>query len=155
MDDISFELDTDFDTNGHQFHREEGWLGGAFFEVPYYLSCLSRINYCRTPRETWREATRQFIAEHLPESEWIDRSTYFETFAVLLLKHLYRNSTLHLRHPIRKELRTEWVARIAIANPKLPIEKLAKLLKTTVKQIERNSDAMLARREYARLDPET
>jgi hypothetical protein len=152
MAEISFERDEDFDTRQHQDYREDGWLGGSHTEVPYYLSCLTRKNYCQTSFETWRPAALQFITESTPESAWISRSTYFEKFAVLILKHLYRNSRLHIRFPIRKEHREEWVTRHAIANPTLKIADLAVLLRTTVKQIERNASAMDARREYARLN---
>jgi hypothetical protein len=152
MAEISFERDEDFNTEQHRVYREEGWVGGPDWEVCYYLSCLERTNYFQTPRVVWEAAAKQYVSLHASASAWITRSQYFTSFAVLVLKHIYRSTPVGSSHSIRKEFRNEWVERNAIAHPKLQIAKLATLLKTTVKQIERNSGAMLARREYARLN---
>lgn len=154
MNEISFERDTDFDSERHRSYREDGWLGGPNFEICYFLSCLQGVNYFRTPQTVWEPAARRFINRKARESAWICQSSYFAPFAVLILKHLYRESDLGTRHPIRIERREERAERCAIANPKLQLMELAALLKTTVKQLERNSGVMLARREYTRLNPE-
>jgi hypothetical protein len=154
MVEISFDKESDFESDRHRLYREESWLGGPAFEICYFLSCLQRVNYFQTPQTDWEPAAQQFVNRNEPESAWICQSSYFVHFAALLLKHRYRESELGKCHPIRKERREERVERFAIANAKLPLSELATLLQTTVKQIERNSDAMLARREYARLNPE-
>jgi hypothetical protein len=145
-----FASDDDFDTEWHRLRREEGWLGGPFTELRYFLSCLTRINYERTPFEVWEPAARDFISNDASSTGWITRSTYFPEFAVLLLRELYRQSDIGKRYPIRAETRQEKATRFALAHPNLNIEELAKRLKTTVKQLQRNSSLMLALREYQR-----
>jgi hypothetical protein len=86
-----------------------------------------------------------------PDCSWVAQSSYFYMFAVLILRELYRQSELGRRYPIRAEHRTEKAARFVIAHPHLPLEELARRFGTTVKQLERNSTAMLAFREYRRL----
>jgi hypothetical protein len=150
---IEFAREEDFDTERHQRYRDDGWIGGTNSEVCYFLSCLTRINYFRMPQEVWEPAAKQYINSQARDSAWITRSNYFHQFAVLILKKLYRQSKLSQRYPIRKEHRTEKIARNVIAHADLSIDKLAILLKTTVKQIERNSSAMFAHREFHRLPP--
>jgi hypothetical protein len=153
MGDIRFECEEDFGTEEHRCRRDDGWLGGPYTEAPYFLSCLTRVNYVSTPFETWDPELRAFFADRAPQGcRWIVHSNYFHPFAILILKHLYRECNLSKRFPIRTEHRTERAARYAICHPQLTLEKLAALLKTTVKQLERNSEAMLARREFERLD---
>jgi hypothetical protein len=151
MFDIDFAHDKDFDTEQHRSYRESGWIGGPFTEVRYLLSCLTRINYFREHLEVWEPAAKEFITAHSPDSAWITRSRYFHDFAVLILKEIYRGSELGGRHPIRKELRTERIARSVVAHVPMSVDELAILLKTTAKQLERNSIAMLAHREFRRL----
>ena len=154
MLDIAFERNEDFDTELHRSYRDDAWLAGSYAEVPYFLSCVTRTNYIKAHHNVWEQAAKEFFSNHTSESAWITRSRCFHDFAVLILKQQYRESELGQRFPIRKESRTEWVARVAIAHSRLTIDALAKKLNTTLKQIERNSTAMLARREFARPNPE-
>jgi hypothetical protein len=116
MPDIEFDREEEFDTREHRAYRDDGWMGGPYTEVRYFLSCLTRINYMRTPMEVWHPAAKQFISTQTPQSAWIVQSSYFHEFAVLILKDLYRKSELGRSHPIRVEKRTERAARFVICS---------------------------------------
>jgi hypothetical protein len=148
---LQFDRDADFGTEEHRARRDDGWMGGPFTELPYFLSCLTRVNYVRTTFETWEPALREFVQKHIPDSAWITRSRYFHSFAILILRELYRQSELDRQYPYRAEHRTERATRFVIAHPQLSLEELASRFGTTAKQLERNSDAMLAFREFRRL----
>jgi hypothetical protein len=146
--DLSFENAEDFGTPAHQARRSDGWLGGPFVELPYFLSCLTRTNYYGSSPKIWEPELRQFIAKRLPQAKWITGSSYFYEFAVLLIKDLYRCSPLGKRHPIGVEKNRDTAVRFAILHPQLSIERMAEALGTTVKQLQRNSYVHLAIREY-------
>jgi len=150
MEELRFDRDEDFSTRLHQDYREDGWMGGPHTEVMYLLSCLTRTNYRRTPFDVWNRAAQEFISAKLPSARWTTYSTYFATFAVLMLKDLYRQSKLGKKYAVREEHREERVTRFGVTNPELTLETTADRLKTTVKQLQRNSTFMLARREYER-----
>ena len=146
---LQFGPDGDFDTKEHRAYRDDGWMGGPYTELTYFLSCLTRVNYARSPFDVWDPAMRAYVAENAPESAWITESTYFHPFALLILRELYRCSKLGKRYPIRAERRAEKAARFVIANPRLSLEDLASQFGTTVKQLKRNSNAMLALLEFS------
>src|SRR5687768_1472312 len=148
MEELRFDRDEDFCTEKHRQYREEGWIGGPYTELVYLLSCLTRVNYHRTPQTVWYPAAQEFISDKVPKAGWITRSHYFAEFAVLLLKDLYRQNRLAKRFPIRAERREERATRFALTNPELTIDEMAKGLKTTVKQLQRNCMFTLAQREY-------
>jgi len=151
MEEHRFDRDEDFTTEKHRQYREEGWIGGPYTEVVYLLSCLTRINYQRTPQKVWYPAAQEFISAELPGAGWVIHSTYFAQFAVPLLRDLYRQSKLGKRFPIRAEHREERATRFALTNPALSVNEMAKALATTMKQLERNSTFNLARREFERV----
>lgn len=148
---LEFHREADFDTDEHRFRREDGWLGGSYVELPYFLSCLTMNNYVRTPFATWDPAVREYVRKTTPDAAWIAASSYFHDFAVLILRELYRQSELGRQYPIRPERRPEKATRFVICHPALTLEELASQFGTTVKQLQRNSTAMLAFREYRRL----
>ena len=148
MEEFRFEHDEDFATRRHQNLREDGWMGGSHTEAKYLLSCLTRINYYDTPTEVWYPAAKEFVSANFPKADWIVRSTHFGEFAVLLLKDLNRQSKLGKQFPYRAERRGERAARFAMTNPDLTVDEWARRLKTTVKQLQRNSDVSLVQREY-------
>lgn len=151
MEELRFEHDDDFATQLHHDHREDVWIGGPYTEVVYLLSCLTRVNYHRTPEKVWYPAAQEFISAHVPKASWITRSHYFAEFAVLLLKDLYRQNGLAKRYPIRAERREERARRFALTNPEMTVEEIAVKLKTTVKQLQRNSSLQVARVQFERL----
>lgn len=147
----SFTNDEDFDTEWHRFRREEGWFGGTHVEVPYFLSCLCRTNYCGLSYEKWETELRRVIATKFSHVDWILDSTYFYEFSLLLLKDTYRNSSLGKRHPLPKEEKRKAATRFAILRPHLSLDQMAKELGTTAKQLQRNSEVSLAIREFKRV----
>ncbi|MEX2172847.1 MAG: hypothetical protein WD872_00710 [Pirellulaceae bacterium] len=147
---IEFQRDVDFETEEHRSRRESGWMGGAFVELPYFLSCLTRINFERVPVEVWEPAAREFITKEASRASWITRSPYFQEFAVLILRECYRQSCLGHRFPIRAENRQERSTRFVLEHPHLTIEEISQRLNTTDKQLHRNSMLMLALREHDR-----
>jgi hypothetical protein len=106
------------------------------------------MDFVRTPREAWDPVCRSYLVEHDPDSAWITRSSYFYDFAVLIFRELYRNCELGKLHPTRGESRQERFVREAIRCPKKSLAELASQLRTTEKQLQRNSMLMLALREY-------
>lgn len=152
--DLSFDVRQDFDEREHYHRRIDGWMGGPFVELPYFLSCLLRINLVKTECEEWQPKLEQFISKNLPSAKWIVHSTYFYTFAVLLVKHFYRESELGKQYPIARETKQHKVARFAILHPHLSNGEIARRCSTTSKQVTRNCLAQLALREYGLLNPE-
>ena len=149
---LRFDDIADFDAEEHRVGRNDGWIGGSFTELTYFLSCLTRTNYVRMPFESWDPVLREYLQRTTPVSAWITKSPSFHKFAVLIVRELYRQSELGKQYPIRAELRREKLARSVIAHPQLSLEEPAKQFGTTVKQLERNSDAMLALRDFRRLE---
>jgi len=154
VSDLSFSAGSDFNTREHRVLRIDGWMGGAFVELPYFLSCLTQKNFMATSREKWEPALQRFISKKLPTAKWIFRSKCTYGFAVLLVKHLYRESDIGSRYPIAPESKRHKVARFAILNPQLSIDEVARRCETTAKQVARNCDADLALREFKRLKSE-
>jgi hypothetical protein len=151
---LRFESDGDFETDAHQTLRETAWMGGPYAELKYLLSCIERIDYWNSPFETWNTALRKFIAQQNPSATWILRARHFDTFAVLLMRAAYRESVLGQRFPIAPETRKHAAARFAIDHPELHVDVMAANLRTTAKQLQRNSDLQLAIIDYRLLNPE-
>ena len=148
---LAFSSIDELDNELHRTIRSDVWMGGAYAELMYFLGCLTCTNYWQAPFEIWDPEVRRFIKSKVPGASWILESQNFHSFAVLLFRNEYRRSKLGKRYPIWDETRDETRVRFVLEHPNLTIDELAVQFKTTVKQVQRNTTLMLAKREYTRL----
>lgn len=144
LDELARRFDLPIDSPEHIDFAETAWMGGEWVAVRFYLGRLLGRNLFR---ESQAEVEQQFVdyLSHLtsPTGGALLRDQQGWVIAGQITRFRFEMQTNG-----RSALNARRIAAVEafLTNPSATIAQLAKQLKTTEKQLERNSDLTVARK---------
>ena len=144
MESLARKFDQPLDSPENRDLAENGWIGGDHVTVRYWLGRLLNRNLFRERDNAVEEALQDyFIKRGQPKGARLlaDRQIW-SPIAKLLQHHVEGSRVTHKKHNPRLLAALEAV----MSDPGLSDSELAKLAKTTEKQIARMSDVFVLRR---------
>jgi hypothetical protein len=133
----------------HTLLRETAWMGGEMIEGRYFLSWANGVNEFRRSHREFDADYQNYVIGTWPSSQMFLKSFYWREYFLVLLRQRYRESDVGTLFPIRIESKAEKALRIFLVRPSLEHAELARILKTTEKQLLRMSMLQLAYRELS------
>jgi hypothetical protein len=143
MESCAHAFDQPIDSKEHQSLATTAWMGGPLVEMRYWLGRLLNRNLFRESVERVQDALSHALSELAPPagaSVFANARAWSATLTIL-------RDLVEQRDGVRPTAKPKYLAvlRALLANPDLTTFELAKLARTTEKQIARMSDVTVLR----------